>query len=430
MSNWVDQASEAVAHNNWAQVVECLQEQLQRQPVTEMTEAEIAALIDFGLSVLELGDFQERWEIAKVFPVLGGAMIAPLTALIHSEQAAIDSRWFAARILGTCNDPAAIQVLATLLQDEDEELSAIAADALANLGTATIPVLTALLGQEDTRVLALQALAQIHHPEVIPPLMTVLQDSQASVRTLAIAALGTFRDRQIAQALVPSLKDPVASVRRAAISSLGSYPDLAVELPLVDWLAESLWDIDLSICQQAALALGRLGLDAGIPPLVRVLRSPYTPPALQRDTIRALGWIGSQAALTALQSLLLDHSLAYPFEIYQEIVETLGHWPDPALQAIATQGLLESLSSLHLIQHHPQLRQAIALMLGHLKQPQALEPLIQLLADQDDRVRLHAIVALKILDAPTAYERLTGLQTNQNLSQELRRGVAIALQEW
>ncbi len=430
MSNWVDQAREAVAHNNWAQVVECLQEQLQHQPVAEMTEAEIAAFIGFGLNVLELGDFQERWEIAKVLPGLGVAMIAPLTALIHNEQAAIDSRWFAARILGTCNDPTAIQALATLLHDEDEELSAIAADALANLGTATIPALAALLERKDTRFLAVQALAQIHHPAVIPPLMTVLQDSQATVRTLAIAALGTFRERQIAQALVPSLKDPVASVRRAAISSLGSYPDLADELPLVDWLAESLWDIDLSVCQQAALALGRLGLDAGIPPLVRVLRSPHTPPALQRDSIRALGWIGSQAALTALQSLLLDHSLAYPFEIYQEIVETLGHWADPSLQAIATQGLLESLSSLNLIQHHPQLRQAIALMLGHLKQPQALEPLIQLLADQDDRVRLHAIVALKILDAPTAYERLTGLQTNQNLSQELRRGVAIALQEW
>ncbi|MGQ9870865.1 HEAT repeat domain-containing protein [Leptodesmis sp.] len=126
----------------------------------------------------------------------------------------------------------------------------------------------------------------------------------------------------------------------------------------------------------------------------------------------------------------MDHSLAYPFEIYQEIVEILGHWADPSLKGVATQGLLESLSSLNLIQHHPQLRQAIALMLGHLRQPQALEPLIQLLADQDDRVRLHAIVALKILDAPTAYERLTGLQTNQSLSQELRRGVALVLQEW
>jgi HEAT repeat protein len=430
MSNWVDQAREAVTENNWAQLVECLQEQVQRQPIAEMTEAEIAALIDFGLSVLELGDFQERWEIAKVFPVLGGAMIAPLTALIHNEQAPVESRWFAARILGSLNDSTAIQVLATLLQEEDEELSAIAADALANLGAVTIPVLASLLEQEDTRFLAVQVLAQIHHSDVISPLMTVLQDPQPATRILAIEALRMFPSPHIATALVPALKDPVASVRRAAISSLGSYPNLATELSLVDRLAESLWDINLGVCQQAALALGRLGLDTGIPPLVRVLRSPHSPAALQRDSIRALGWIGSRTALMALQNLLLDNSSDYPIEVYQDMVETLGHWPDPTLQALATQGLLESLSSVNLIQNHPQLRQAIALLLGHLKQPQALDPLIQLLADQDDRVRLHAIAALKTLDAPTAYERLIGLQASQDVPQDLRQGVAIALQEW
>lgn len=429
MSHWLDQAREAANQSNWAQLVECLQGQLQRQPVTQMTEAESEALIAFGLNVLESGDFQERWEVAKVLPAFGDAAIAPLTTLIQDEQAASESRWFAARILGTLNDPAAIQVLAALLQDEDEELSAIAADALANLGATTIPVLTSLLEQENTRLLAVQALAQIHAPEVIPPLLTVLQDPQPAARTLAIEALSSFQHLHIATALVPALKDPAASVRRAALSGLSSYPELAESLSLVDRLAESLWDINLSVCQQAALALGRLGLEAGITPLMQVVRSPHTPLALRRDSIRALGWIGSQTALTALQSLLLDN-FDYPIEIDQEIVETLGHWSNPALQAIAAQGLLESLATTERIRHSPQLRQSIALMLGHLKQPQALEPLIQLLADQDDRVRLHAIIALKTLDAPTAYQRLTGLQTNQDVSQELRQGVAIALQEW
>lgn len=430
MLNWMDQAREAVAQNNWAQVVECLQLQVQRQPITQMTEAELATLLGFGLNVLEAGDFQERWEVAKIFPVLGEIAIAPLMTLVHNEQAAIESRWFAARSLGAFNNLAAIQVLAELLQDEDEELSAIAADALANLGSDTIPVLAPLLAQDDTRLLAVQALAQIHHPEVVPPLLTVLQNSQVAVRTLVIEALSTFHSPHIAAALVPALKDPAASVRRAALSGLGSYPELVKELSLVDLLAESLWDVNLSVCQEAALSLGRLGLDAGIPFLAQVLRSPHTPLALQRDSIRALGWIGSQMALTTLQTLLLDSPPDYSTEVYQDIVETLGRWPDPALQAIAAQGLMESLSSAALIQQNPQLRQSIALILGHLKQPQALDPLIQLLADQDDRVRLHAIVALKTLDAPAAYQRLAHLQTSQDVSQELRQGVAIALREW
>jgi len=430
MAIWVDRARAAIEQNDWGQMLECLQFRLSSQPVTQMSEAEVATLLDFSLKVLESGDFQERWEIAKLFPALGQVAIAPLTTLIQDEEAAVESRWFGCRILGNFNNPAAIQVLAELLQDEDEDLSAIAADALAHSGAATIPILAPLLEQENTQLLAVQALAQIHHPEVIPPLLKALQDSQPTVRILAIEALSTFQQRSIGVAMLAALQDPAAPVRRAAVSGLGSYSDLAEELSLVDQLTDCLWDINLSVCQQAALSLGRLELDAGISPLVKALRSPHTPPALQRDCIRALGWIASPMALTALQELLLGHSQEYSVEVYQDMVATLGRWTDPALQAIAAQGLMKSLTCTDPIRQNPELRQSIALMLGHLRQPQALEPLIHLLADQNDRVRLHAIVALKNLDAVGAYQRLAGLRANQEVSQELRHGVAIALREW
>jgi len=49
----------------------------------------------------------------------------------------------------------------------------------------------------------------------------------------------------------------------------------------------------------------------------------------------------------------------------------------------------------------PSVKQAIALSLGQLGDMQAIDPLIQLLADADAGVKLHVITALKQL-APQA----------------------------
>ncbi|NJP08137.1 MAG: HEAT repeat domain-containing protein [Leptolyngbyaceae cyanobacterium RU_5_1] len=68
--------------------------------------------------------------------------------------------------------------------------------------------------------------------------------------------------------------------------------------------------------------------------------------------------------------------------------------------------------------------------MGQLQQSAALEPLIQLLADEDAGVRLHAIAALKTLDPHAAYQRLQVLQSRPDLPEALRQGVAIALTEW
>jgi len=48
----------------------------------------------------------------------------------------------------------------------------------------------------------------------------------------------------------------------------------------------------------------------------------------------------------------------------------------------------------------PSVKQAIALSLGQLGDMQAIDPLIQLLADADAGVKLHVITALKQLAPP------------------------------
>ena len=75
-------------------------------------------------------------------------------------------------------------------------------------------------------------------------------------------------------------------------------------------------------------------------------------------------------------------------------------------------------------------KQAIALSLGQLGEMQAIEQLIQLLADADVGVKLHAITALKKLAPEAAYGQLQQLATESELAPDLKQGVALALAEW
>lgn len=423
-------AQAAAERGDWSAIVPILQHFL-LEPASDQAATDGDRLLDLALQVLKYGDFQEQWEVAKLFSQLGDRPIAPLITLLQDEAAELESRWFAARILGDLNNPVAIRALVEQLQaSDDDDLSQMAAEALANLGTDAIAALTSLLEPSETRLFAAQALAQIQHSASVTPLLTVVTDSNPMIRGLAIAALGNFPDARVPPVLVNALRDPVASVRRAAIAGLAVRTDLSTPLDLVERLSTCLWDLNLSVCQQAALALGRFKDDHAVAALSRVLTT-QSPAVLQLDCVRALGWIGTSAALTALFGVW---ELAASNEgltsgsrsLVSEIVIVLGRWGEPALKPVAAQRLIEALDQ-PVVGEDTTLRQAIATALGELKQPLALEPLIQLLADSHPGVRLHAIAALKALSDNT-FSYLQQLQTQ--VSEPLQSGIAVALREW
>jgi len=70
------------------------------------------------------------------------------------------------------------------------------------------------------------------------------------------------------------------------------------------------------------------------------------------------------------------------------------------------------LKSSHPATQSPSVKQAIALSLG-LGDMQAIDPLIQLLADADAGVKLHVITALKQL-APAAHSQLQQLANQRS----------------
>ncbi|MCW6050000.1 HEAT repeat domain-containing protein [Lyngbya sp. CCAP 1446/10] len=453
MSNIVEQAQAAADRQNWPLLVECLQQVTAKgsqQPEQHILEQAVS----LAIAALELGDFQDRWEIAKVLPNLGNGAIAPLIALLEDEDADTEPRWFAARILGKFDRPEVIPALVKLIENSEEELSQIAAETLANFGTTAIESLATLLQQEDSRQFATAALAQIRRPEIIAPLLSVVKDSQVAVRVAAIEALSSFHDSRIPPILVGALTDVATSVRKEAVRALGVRAYLDAELDLVKLLKPLLWDIRLEVCQEAAIAIGRLKTDAAAAALFELLRNPATPLELQIETVRALGWSETAVALEYLQTALIGRS---PFNVQpgeftnsdrvlttseslqihninpavcQEIAAVLGRVEKPELKVKAAEIAIGLLEGNHPAVQPAKIKQSLALALGQLGDIRALDVLIQLLADGDNSVRLHGAAALKRLGAAEVRQQLESLVKQESLEPRLKQGMAIALQEW
>lgn len=434
MSNFLEQAQQAAQQENWSLLNQCLQQLIQSMPPlanrsTDATGLDLSRqqVLELASQILAGGDFQDRWDVAKIFPKLGTAAIAPLTDVLQDEEADWELRWFAARILGEFDHPLALAALMELLRDaDDEELSGVAAEALANLGTSAVETLSELLTDEGSRLLAVRSLSQIRRSEIIAPLLSVVDDPEIPVRTAAIEALSSFHDPRITPALINALNDPAALVRREAVMGLGLRNDLLDELDVVQLLRPHLWDFNLEVCRQTAIALGRLGTEAAATALYQVLHSPNTPASLQVEIVRALGWVSHSSALKYLQQALTLESV----EVCQEAIAAFSRVEQPEAIPQVALILINWLRSEHPATQHASIKQAVALGLAQLGDLQALDLLLQLLADPDEGVKLHAIASLKKLDPQTAHQHLEGLANDNNLSPELRQGVAIALQEW
>ncbi|MEP6490785.1 HEAT repeat domain-containing protein [Microcoleus vaginatus GB2-A3] len=429
MGNILQKAQVAADRQNWSGLVECLQEvtakgsKPQEQHILEQA-------VSLAIQALEWGDFQDRWEIAKVLPNLGNCAIAPLIAVLEDEDADTEPRWFAARILGKFDRPEVIQALVELVKNSDEELSQIAAETLGNFGPTAIESLANLLQQEDSRQFATAALAQIRRSETIAPLLSVVADSQVAVRAHAIEALSSFHDSRIPPVLVAALKDPATAVRKEAVRALGVRAYLDAELDLVNLLKPLLSDIRLEVCQQAAIAIGRVKTDAAAAALFELLRSPTTPVELQIETVRALSWMETGTALAYLHQALMAQFTNINSTVYQEIVTVVGRVEKPELKAVAAEILIDLFSTNHPAVQEAVSKKSLALGLGKLGDMRGLDALISMLGDADSSVRLHCMAALKQLGAAEARQKLENLVKQESLEPRLKQGIAIALQEW
>jgi HEAT repeat protein len=403
----------------WSSVIECLQNfDLDRLEDREQ-------ILDLALQVLTQGDFEQQWEIAKIIPKLGEIAIQPLLEIVTDPDLDLEDRWFGARILGGFHQPQVVTALVELVrQNEDLELTAIATNALAKIGTPAIAALTNLLATSD-RGIAVAILAQIRHSQTIEPLIQVIDDPDPQIRTLAIEALGSFHDRRIPPLLIAKLTDAVASVRQAAVVALCLRSDLAIELDLLQHLRPLLFDLNLAVCEATALGLARLPDPGVVAVLTEVLGSRHTPNKLKSSVILALGWIGTRSAIDSLMAALVDPSP----DLAPEIVTSIGKTEQE--RVYASQLLVSYLHSHNDAANWPpaSVRQEIAAALGNLGEQNTVSDLVQLLGDPDDRVKLYTITAISKL-SPTIPSEILQLAARSDLPSELQIGVQMCLAHW
>ncbi|MBW4442458.1 MAG: HEAT repeat domain-containing protein [Plectolyngbya sp. WJT66-NPBG17] len=416
----LEHAETAANYQDWGMLSQDLQQLLSDEEFDQSERAIV--LLNLAMQVLKSGSFQERWEIAKLFPNFGIDPIAPLIELLNDEDAEPEAQWFAVRILGNFNHPRVIEALIELLKtSQSNDLNSMAVSVLASMGKPAISMLETLLVQDSTRLLATQALGQIRRSETVPLLMQVIHDPDVQIRAIAIEALSSFHSAEITNVLIEALQDLAVRVRFAAVAGLGSRQE---QTNLVAYLRPLLLDLNLEVCRQSAIALGRLGTSQASTALYDALRSPHTPESLAIELVRALGWIGLPEALNNLEAALLQLPLSESVQL--EIIQTLGRVEAIILKFQATEILLSVLPLLQSV----ATRQAIALSLGQLGNVEAMNSLVALLADSDEGVRFHAISALKTLNTELAHQHLEQLAKIEPEESELGRGIAIALREW
>jgi HEAT repeat protein len=391
ISNTLEQAMTAARGRNWLLVTQCLQE-LPLDRNNKRSASSSATILNLALEVLAAGDFQERWEVAKIFPAIGETAIVPLVEILEDEDADLEFRWFACRILGQFPQPMAVMSLVKLLEiEEDEDLTEMAAQSLANLGSSAILPLSNLLAKEESKLLAVKALSHIRHPDTIAPWLTVVNDPLPAIRATAIEGLNSFHDPQITTVLLEALKDTATAVRKEAIIGLGlRVGEIPENCNLVNYLKPLLYDLNGEVCRQAVVALGRVGTDAAADALFPILKSPLTPIGLKIEIVRGLSWMETAKALDYLQEGLIWGSES----ICIEIISVLGRIESLSLKPKANQIIIDFLHSGQAICQETLIKQAIALSLGQLGESTGIDSLQELAEDGEEGVRLHAIAAL------------------------------------
>ncbi|MGL5832801.1 MAG: HEAT repeat domain-containing protein [Waterburya sp.] len=340
------------------------------------------------------GDFSDKWEIAKIFPLLGQEIIIPLNALAVDKTIEVEVRWFICQILGNFAQQSVIFTLIQLLQEAQEsELIIIAAKTLSKIGDPAIDALVELLSQPEYCLLAVNSLSYIPSPAVIPPLLAITTYEDAELRTIAIKTLGSFHDPRVPPILIAALKDQASTVRKEAAIALGFRPDLCQEMNFVKYLQPLLYDLNLEVCSQAAISLGRMQQPTATKALFEVLQADTTPIRLKSDLVKALAWSNLSSGITYLEQALTNASEL----IIQEIIVVLGRTSTPKLKDQSVQVLInfwqQQPSPPPLLS--PNLRQALATSLGELRDRSAQPVLEQLATDSDRKVQLHALAALK-----------------------------------
>ena len=444
---------QSVALQDWPWVVRSAQAVLRERGLA-LAETQQDLVIEALILALEWGDFQVRWEVANVLPMLGERAIEPLLEWLQEDDLDADVQWFGIRMLGRWAGEAGLNRLLEVLRSGTPDLQAMALSVLIQQGNVILDRISPLLATDETRLLAVKILSGIRSRDTLHLLLTVVTDENSEIRTVALEALSSFQDERLGLVFIEALSDPMTSVRQTAATAIGFCQTLSAVDRTVH-LVPLLWDIQISVCCAAASSLGRINHEESIAALQKALFSQPLSTPLGLELARSLFHIGNTAsyedAIVGLSAYVMKSAMqetnileCNPFnsEVRSEIFRILGRVDNPIAKSIALHAVLRCLEQPNL----NTIDRTLAITaLGQLKDPRSIDPLIQQLIHPAPSLRLHILHALQHIDPLTAFDRLQSQFSQSQFSQSpsaqlpsaqlsltdaLQNGIHFALTEW
>ena len=217
------------------------------------------------------------------------ACVPTLGAVLRDRYEDASIRASAGEALAKIKDPDAVPALIQEMREVDEHATPLLAEAVVRFGKMATSAALGLLSDQDNpavRVWAARILGSIGDSAAIEPLISRLRDRQELLRAAAANALGSFGDRRALQPLMQvMLRDPAPQVRAQAATAVGqiagdqaasilvaafSDPDFATRLRAIEAfesmqlsdttaLERALNDSNAEVRKRAAVALDRSG---------------------------------------------------------------------------------------------------------------------------------------------------------------------------
>lgn len=313
--------------------------------------------------------------------------------------------------------------LAQLLKDSDADLRIQAALALGEQQDPNAaPPLIDALGDPDVNVRfhAIEALGRLHAVEAVEPLAAMAEQGDFFLAFAAIEALSNINDPAVAPRITPLLADP--NLRDAVTTALGALGDDQAVPPLVAALndhesgapgvAAALVAIERRQERQFAQG-GRIAslvrdtlTVVGERHLIASLRT--ADPSALASLVRVLGWLRREAAAPELVTLLGRD------DVRDEVIEALVRQGEPIVQPLVAQLQADDAA----------VRAAAITTLGRLGSTRATPALIALL-DEDRDTMIAAAGALARIGDPAAFDALLRLVSHEDAA--VRQAVIGAL---
>lgn len=263
-----------------------------------------------------------------------------------------------------------------------------AAKSLADIGEPAAEALIGLLKDENlyVRWYTADVLGSIKSENVVQPLIKLLYDEDKNVRRAAAGSLGRTGSEEAVQPLIEALQDQTRDISIAAARALGQIGAYEAIKPLI----EILQDTTLGTAGATAEALGQIGAQEAVGPLIRCLEETGNCP--YNEVGWALWKFGSERAVDAFVAGLKEGTWWY---VRSSNASALGKIRSEK----AIDPLIEALKD-----ESEKVRRAAVLALMEIKSERAVEALAAALKDEDFEVRMYAKEALKRIEEPDALE--------------------------